>query len=905
MSLETDIYTSTLYTDMATGLGDTALEQKQYVLDKTTCSAHLEFQIPTGAIRLCFHPLDNGGTCIIKNLHISDESGQLPYSALGGEPMGEYRIFSAESPRFSITPSHSSKVLQIDLQIYPMEETVLQACLEQFDHLQDTAREAQHNADNYRRQNEASSIQLQAIQRSFFWRLTKPLRAVSGGIKKVMRSSRFMRLIYHGLASIRHFGIRATCSRILFKLTKGRRGRNPIIGNPLLQNVYGHPAIPEDILFSIIVPLYNTPEVYLAALINSIKAQVYTNWELCLADGSEQGQDLKSFVSRCAAGDARIKYKRLEKNQGISGNSNEALAMAQGDFIVLADHDDLLSPDALYENAVAVYETSADVLYSDEDHVDEQGNHFFPFFKPDWSPDLLYAQMYICHLLVIRKSTFYKAGIFDSAYDGSQDYDLMLRLSEITDCIYHIPQVLYSWRETKGSTSVDASAKPYAQDAGLRALNAHLSRKYGSLAKAFDSEYLFVYDTRFYTMQNQPLVSIIIPMKDHWEMTRDCVASILKSSYRHFEIILINNNSELPDSLQWLEQIGVTDERIHVIDAAFSFNWSKLNNWGMKHAKGDVFVFLNNDIIVDSNDWLERLCENALRDEIGAVGCLLRYENGTIQHAGVGLGLGGWADHIFKGMRPEHFGSPYVSPMVNRNVLAVTGACLAVSRKTVEKIGAFDESFIICGSDVEFCLRAYRHGFFNLYDARVTLFHLESKSRDSYIPDEDFKRSAESYAFYLENGDPFLNLNLDLSSTSPRQDSEGKSATIDRFQNYLQKHPGQKQKTNPSRIINPLSFAPFIAEVNPMEARESAVLGDDKRLNLLIPSLNTEGVFGGIATALSFFQALLNKMGPEIKARVIVLDAALDKRHRVSMPGYVIHAWNEDSADSRQIVDFF
>ena len=580
-------------------------------------------------------------------------------------------------------------------------------------------------------------------------------------------------LIRKTVASIRNNGLKYTAKKIILRqknnsdyqkdyaLYSGKRNSSTdALTEPFNEN---------DIRFSILVPLYNTPETFLRELIDSVRNQVFQNWELCLADGSDtQHGSVKEICEEYQRMDSRIRFRKLNENQGISVNSNACAQMASGEFLVLLDHDDLLSPCALAENYRAITASHPDILYSDEDHLSTDGKHINPFFKPDWSPDLLNCQMYAGHLLVFRRSLFEETGGFRKEYDGSQDYDLLLRMSERTDKIVHLPYVLYTWRDSAASTSSNPDAKPYAHDAGLRALNDHLSRVYNGKAAAQDGDYTFVYDTRF-QLDGNPRISIILPMKDKWELTDQCIKSILeKSTYQNYEILIMNNRSEEEETLRWFDTIVQTDSRIKVIPADIEFNWSAINNLGVSHASGEIFVFLNNDTLIISPDWLERLAENALRHDIGVVGGLLLYPDNTIQHAGVVVGMGGWADHVFKGMNPIHYSSPFVSPVLSRDVLAVTGACMAVSRKHYELIGKFDEEFIICGSDVDYCIRAHDAGLFNLYNAKVKLYHLESKSRDSYIPEIDFEKSAAAYAPFRENGDPFYNRNLDLNSVQPK-----------------------------------------------------------------------------------------------------------------------------------------
>lgn len=534
--------------------------------------------------------------------------------------------------------------------------------------------------------------------------------------------------------------------------------------NALINNVT-YMNIEENIKFSIITPLYNTNAVYLRELIESVINQKYCNWELCLVDASNNTNDLYKIISSYQ--DTRIKYSRLRDNFGIAANTNIAIAMSSGEYICFLDHDDILTANALYENALAIQDNEYDVLYSDECHY-RNGKLVVPFFKPDWSRELLYSQNYICHFLVVNKKLVNKVGGLSTKYDGSQDYDFILKLSEFTNDFYHIPKILYLWRESETSTASTPSSKPYAHNAGKNALDAHLKRMYNVRAYAGETEYDLVYEPHFGILFDEK-ASIIIPMKDNVELTKKCVDSIIKNTdYPNYEIIILDNNSIEKVTFDWFNYISQNIKNIKIVKADMEFNWSKLNNYGISKATGDVFVFLNNDTIIKSKKWLELLMENALRDEIGCVGPLLMYEDMTIQHAGVVVGMYGVADHIFKGMDMVHYTSPYVSPMVSRNVLAITGACMAISRKTIDDIGGFDEEFIICGSDVEICLRAYENGYKNKYVASVSLFHLESKSRDKFIPKNDFIKSKQAYEQYICNGDPYFNRNLDYNSYIPR-----------------------------------------------------------------------------------------------------------------------------------------
>ena len=605
-----------------------------------------------------------------------------------------------------------------------------------------------------------------------------------------------------------------------------------------------------EILFSIVMPVYNVEIKWLDKAIESIEKQNYKNWEICIADDCSTKQEVREHLS--AMKNSRIKIKLLEKNQGISGATNAAAALASGEYILLMDNDDELAPSALHEFYQKIKKEGSEIIYSDMDIIDAKGKTRDPLCKPDWSPDLFLSQMYLGHLIGFKKSLFEKVGGFRGEFNGSQDYDLLLRMTEMTDKIGHVPEILYHWRDLPSSTAANPESKPYAQTAGLNAIQEHLDRVYGKgAATANETENLFVYDVRYH-MNEEPKVSIIIPIKDHADLLKAAIDSIYaKTTYKNFEIIILNNNSEKEETFSYLKKVEEEHDNVIVKDAAFEFNWSRLNNYGMKFATGDVYVCLNNDVEVIEPEWLTRLVEKAIRKDVGVVGGLLLYEDNTIQHAGVVIGMGGWADHVFKGMKPQHYGSPFVSPMVTRNVSAVTGACLAVSKATIEKIGGFDEKFIVCGSDIELALRANQHGLVNIYDPNVRLYHYESKSRDaSKIPQIDFDLSDQMYKTYRKNGDPYYNRNLDYYCCQPKICAAVQQTVKEQEEKMLLK---RKRETGlPQLDTN-------VYEITPYTFRK--IEYPNRRMNLLVPSINAEHVFGGISTALKFFDTLVKALG--------------------------------------------
>ncbi|MBO5353629.1 MAG: glycosyltransferase [Lachnospiraceae bacterium] len=526
----------------------------------------------------------------------------------------------------------------------------------------------------------------------------------------------------------------------------------------------------KDIKFSILVPLYNTPLNFLNEMIQSVTGQTYANWELCLADGSDdEHKEVKSEVLKLAKKDKRIKYKKLKENKGISENTNECIEMADGDYIVLFDHDDVLHPSALYEVMKAICNQNADFIYTDENTFSDRiENAYWPHYKPDFSPDTLRSYNYICHLSVFKKELLEKAGGgFRKEFDGSQDYDMVLRLTEVAEHIVHIPKVLYYWRAHKNSVASDISAKPYTLTAAKKALAEHLERV-GLKGEVCDAKIPSTYQIK-YEITGKPLISIIIPNKDHIDDLDKCIQSVeKKSTYRHFEIIVVENNSTESETMEYYKKIQRKYKNIKVVTWREGFNYSKINNFGFKYAKGDYIVLLNNDIEILTPDWLEQMLMYTQRKEVGAAGMMLYYPDDTIQHAGVILGIGGVAGHSHKYFKRGDYG--YASRLcIAQNLSAVTAASMMIRSDVYKQIGGLDEGFAVAFNDVDLCMKIREAGYLIVWTPYAEAYHYESKSRgfeDTPEKQERFKgeidRFMDKWGETLKKGDPYYNMNLTL-----------------------------------------------------------------------------------------------------------------------------------------------
>ena len=546
-------------------------------------------------------------------------------------------------------------------------------------------------------------------------------------------------------------------------------------------------------LISIVVPVYRTPEIYLREMIESVVNQTYGNWELCLADASPKGeqlrQDLKkikgrktrealmkipdgdteltSVIREYQLKDSRIRYEILKENKSIAENSNAAMEMATGDFVGLLDHDDTLEPNALYEVARKICEDDrVDVVYTDEDKINSKGTkHLTPNMKPDFNLDLLRSNNYICHLFVVRRILMEKVGGFRKEFDGAQDYDFILRCTEEAEKIAHVHKVLYHWRTHEKSTSDNPESKIYAFHAGRRAVEAHLQRL-GIQAEVEETCDLGYYRVK-YPVIGRPMVSILIPNKDQLQTLKKCLKSIWeKTEYTNYEILIIENNSTEKETFEFYKKI---DGRHHVRVLYWDkeFNYSSINNFGAAQAKGEYLLLLNNDTEVITKGWMKELLSHCQRPEVGMVGAKLYFPDNTIQSAGTIIGMGGMADHAFVNMDRKKSGYMHRAS-IQVDMSGVTAACAMVKRSVYEEVHGLEEKLTVAFNDVDLGLKIVTAGYLIVFDPYAELYHYESKSRG--VNDEKKERHArevkytqEKWADFLAAGDPCYNQNLTLA----------------------------------------------------------------------------------------------------------------------------------------------
>lgn len=522
-------------------------------------------------------------------------------------------------------------------------------------------------------------------------------------------------------------------------------------------------------LISVLLPVYNTPETLLRQAIDSVRRQIYPHWELCIADDASTQPHVRRVLADYEELDERIRVVYRESNGHIAAASNSALELARGSFVALLDHDDELAEKALAVVALAIAEQpDVELIYSDEDGLDDDGERVNPHFKPDWSPDLLLSYNFVGHLMVIRAATVRAVGGFRSAFAGSQDYDLVLRVSEHAgpERIRHIPEVLYHWRSVEGSVKRSGSAKSYAHENARAAIREHLQRC--GVAATVTQGYRDFHRVVYEIPEPRPLVSIIIGTRDRADLLRTTMRGVLeRTNYAPIEVVIVDNQSTESETHRLFEELR-RDPRVTIIPFDAPFNFSAINNAGVAASRGEIVLLLNNDVDVIEPGWLTELVSHACRPEVGAVGCKLYFGDGRIQHAGITLGIGGTAGHAFR--KYPHDAPGYANrAMVIGNYSAVTGACLAVRRAVFDEVGGLDEEHLpIAFNDIDFCLRVGERGYRTVWTPHAELFHLESASRGSDVAPqrkERFERERALFAWRWQSvleRDPYYNLNLTI-----------------------------------------------------------------------------------------------------------------------------------------------
>jgi GT2 family glycosyltransferase len=511
-------------------------------------------------------------------------------------------------------------------------------------------------------------------------------------------------------------------------------------------------------IISLLTPISNRQETWLRKAIESVRGQIYPHWELCLIHDGSTTPQVKPILDQYASLDPRIKVQSLSGNEAIAGAPAHILGQATGEFVGFLDDDDELSPDTLFEVVKRLNEDPAlDLLYSDEDRLELDGRRVEPFLKPDWSPDLLLSMNYLAHFNVFRRSVLQEITGFRRDFDGRQNYDLILRLSERTTKIAHIPKILYHGRKVPDSSTESIAEKPDADQAAQRALEDALKRRgvEGAVRVLSPGRYRVCYKLR-----GTPLVSIIIPTRDKKHLLEQCVCSVEeRTDYPRYEIIILDNDSSDPETLEYLQRIT---RKWPVLRYPRPFNFSAINNFGASQARGDYFLFLNNDTQVIQSEWLTAMMEHGQRPEVGAVGAKLLYPNGQVQHAGVVIGISGVAGHVFRHYPGDDAGDYNLIGAV-RNCSAVTAACMLVPRRVFEEVGGFDERLVVALNDIDLCLRLRRQGYLIVYTPFALLYHHEYASRGRLHPPEDERLYRKRWHDLITAGDPYYNPNLTLT----------------------------------------------------------------------------------------------------------------------------------------------
>ena len=772
-----------IYADSGSGYNESNTEQR-YMINDNHEQYTLNIVVAEGVINYRIDPTESA--CILSDIHVTDENGRnIAYTVSGSafedgmyicddDPWIEVSVKDRKLNKLNISYSVTAdngnimKFIKAEAKYRKDQEERNNALMKENFDLKVALQETKN--DNIALNHTIGDLQVanQTILNSTSWKISKPVRSAGIAARKVLQSNP---KVYE------------TCKKLRVhmnpdvKIDEGPAEKTvpeiiDILCPEPVRKAQRAEKFSRKIKFSILVPLYNTPERYLREMIESVQYQTYPYWELCLADGSDdEHKKVEKICRKYMKKDPRIKYKKLEKNLGISGNTNACMDMATGSFIALFDHDDFLHPCVLYENMKAICEHGADYIYTDE--ATFRGTNLFDIItkhcKPDFAIDNLRANNYICHFSVFSRKLVEKGGRFRSEYDGSQDHDFILRMTACAKKVFHIRKILYFWRSHPDSVAADISAKPYAIDAAKRAVEDHLKRC--GLEATVESSVAFPTIFRFrYKLNGTPKISILIPNKDNIEDLDRCLKSVLnKSTYKNYEIIIIENNSTKEETFKYYEDLKEYPQ-IKVVYFEGSFNYSKVNNFGEKYATGEYLILLNNDTEVISEDWIEELLMYAQRPDVGAVGAKLYFADGTIQHAGIVIGLGAHraAGHNNLAMKNDTFG--YMGKLFYaQDVSAVTGACLMVRKSIYDDLGGLDESYSVALNDVDFCLRIIEKGYLNVFTPYSELYHYESKSRGAEDTDEKKQRFElevaqfkERWKDYIAAGDPYYNPNFSL-----------------------------------------------------------------------------------------------------------------------------------------------
>jgi len=746
----------------------------------------IDIKIPDNTISVRFDPVEGYG-CVVSNLEILSYDGIIKYKQING--FNDYAgntIFTNTDPQFLlIGAAHWLKIkyrilISSDYSHYKVIENYININKENInlEKERDSLINTRDNLINERDGlintrdnliNERNNLinEKDGFLNSRSWRVTKPLRDLTNFIRK----HKILYLFAKVIISLKRVGIIGTLKKIK-KHNKKIKNDLETYSNITKQEkeLQTKKVFSKNVKISIITPLYNTPKKFLIEMINSVIAQTYNNWELCLADGSNNDHKFVMHIcKKYIRKDKRIKYKKLKKNEGISENSNRAIEMSTGDYLGLLDHDDILHPSALYEVMNAICNEDADLIYTDEATFTTEYNIITIHHKPDYAIDTLRSCNYICHFSIFSRKVTDTAGFFRSEFDGSQDHDLILRYTDAASNIVHIPRLLYFWRSHPNSVAADISTKLYAITAGKNAVKEHLAM-HGISAQIESTKVCQTIYRAISDLVEIPLISIIIPNKDNVFLLEKCLSSIReKTTYTNYEIIIIENNSTENATFEYYQELKQFNNTLVVFWKGNGFNYSDINNFGIKYAKGKHFIFLNNDIEIITPKWIEEMLMYSQREDVGAVGAKLYFKDDTIQHAGILLKPEGVLGHIYYGLPRETIG--YMGKLhFVQNLSAVTAACMMVKRSVFEEVGFFDTKLSVSYNDVDLCLKIRKAGYLIVWTPFVEAYHHESKTRGYYDTLEKqcmFKQEIsifmEKWEEELMKGDPYYNCNFSLN----------------------------------------------------------------------------------------------------------------------------------------------